>query len=341
MIESLIRPYIRKLAPYSTARDESLGVGRVFLDANENPNPSSVNRYPDPHQRALKARLARLLGVQGSQLFLGNGSDEAIELLIRVAAAPKEGIVVMPPTYGMYKVAALGHNVKVVEVPLCANFTPDIASIGKAGREGAKILFVCSPNNPTGNQISLETISELIEAFPGVIVVDEAYIEFSRGGSAVSLLSRCDRLVILRTLSKAWGLAGARLGMAIGHPGLIAALSRIKLPYNINALTQEYVLKALDGATLIESQIQEIVSERARVFESLRQNGGVATVYPSDTNFILVKVKRPQFVFEGLFRAGIVVRDRSREHLCDGCLRITIGTREENDGMLQVMEGLS
>jgi histidinol-phosphate aminotransferase len=226
-------------------------------------------------------------------------------------------------------------------VPLRTDFTPDVDAVGQIGREGAKILFVCSPNNPTGNRISLQVISELIEAFAGIVVVDEAYIDFSSEASALSLLNSCDRLVILRTLSKAWGLAGVRMGMAIGHPNLIAALSKVKLPYNINALTQDYVLKALDGAKLINFQIQELISERVRVSEALRRIAEVIVVYPSDANFILVKVTRPQLVFEELIRAGIVVRDRSKEHLCSGCLRITIGMKEENNEMLQVFEDLS
>jgi histidinol-phosphate aminotransferase len=341
MIEDLIRPYILKLAPYSTARDDSQGVGRIFLDANENPHPSSVNRYPDPHQRAVKERLSQLLGIKSTQIFLGNGSDEAIDLLIRVAVAPNEAIVVMPPTYGMYKVAAAAHDVRVVEAPLRQDFTPDVDAVGQTGREGAKVLFVCSPNNPTGNHISLQVISDLIGAFPGIVVVDEAYIDFSSEASALSLLNSCDRLVILRTLSKAWGLAGVRMGMAIGHPNLIAALSKVKLPYNINALTQDFVLKALEGGTRINFQIQELISERVRVSDALRRIAEVIVVYPSDANFILVKVTRPQFVFAELIRAGIVVRDRSKEHLCSGCLRITIGTKEENNEMLQVFEDLS
>jgi histidinol-phosphate aminotransferase len=338
MIEALIRPHIRALVPYSTARDEFTGTARVYLDANESPFASAVNRYPDPHQRAVKAKLSTLFDVPAERIFVGNGSDEAIDLLVRAIAAPEDAVTIMPPTYGMYKVAALTNAVRVLEAPLKDDFSPDMDAVRSAAACAAKILFVCSPNNPTGEQVPLDTIQELTEIFPGLIVIDEAYVDFTSGPSAARLIDSCDRIVVLRTLSKSWGLAGARLGLAIGHERLIAALSKIKAPYNVSTLTQQVVLEALSEPARQQEQVQYLLAERIRVAVELKALPQVLTVYRSDANFLLVKFNEASAVFEYLRRNGVIVRDRTRERHCTGCLRITIGTREENDTLLQLIK---
>ncbi len=335
MIEKLIRPHIANLTPYSTARDEFTDTAQVYLDANENPFASDINRYPDPHQREVKACLSKLWDVPTSRLLVVNGSDEAIDLLVRTLAAPGDFVVTMPPTYGMYKVAARANDVRVCEVPLTAEFLPDIPSVESAS-EG-KILFVCSPNNPTGNQLPLDIVRELLDKFPGVVVVDEAYVDFAAGDSAVKLLDECDRVVVLRTLSKAWGLAGARLGVAIGDERIIAALSKIKAPYNVNSLTQARVLESLSEPTRVKQQITEILSERKRLADELVTISSVKRIYPSDTNFLLVRFDRAAELFEYLKMNGVIVRDRSKEPRCCGCLRITIGTPSENTTLLNIV----
>lgn len=335
MIEKLIRPHIANLTPYSTARDEFTGTAQVYLDANESPFASDVNRYPDPYQREVKDCLSKLWDVPTSRLFVGNGSDEAIDLLVRTLAAPGDFVVTMPPTYGMYKVAARTNDVRVCEVPLTAEFLPDLPSVESAS-EG-KILFVCSPNNPTGNQLPLNIVRELLDMFPGVVVVDEAYIDFAGEDSAVKLLYECDRIVVLRTLSKAWGLAGARLGIAIGDERIIAALSKIKAPYNVNSLTQARVLEFLSKPNRIKEQVTEIVSERKRLADELATIPSVLRVYPSDANFLLVRFDRAAELFEHLKMNGIIVRDRSKEPGCRGCLRITVGTPSENTTLLKIV----
>lgn len=335
MIEKLIRPHITRLVPYSTARDEFAGVAQVYLDANENPFASDVNRYPDPHQSAVKARLSTLWGIPLPRLFIGNGSDEPIDLLVRAIAAPGDSVVTMPPTYGMYKVAAYTNDVRTIEVPLTEDFLPDVPAV--ASIRGATILFICSPNNPTGNQLSLDAIRELIEVFPGVVVVDEAYIDFATGKSAAALIDECDRIVVLRTLSKAWGLAGARLGVAIGDEQMIAALSKIKAPYNVNCLTQTRALEALSEPTRVKRQIRTILSERDRLRRELEEIPCVQRIYPSDANFLLVRFDRASDLFEYLKANGVIVRDRTRERGCDGCLRITVGTPAENTSLLDLL----
>jgi histidinol-phosphate aminotransferase len=335
MIEKLIRPHIARLLPYSTARDEFTGTAQVYLDANENPFASDVNRYPDPHQREVKACLSKIWNVPASRLFIGNGSDEAIDLLVRAIAAPGDVVVTMPPTYGMYKVAAYTNDVRVREVPLTEEFAPDIPALAFAS-EG-KILFVCSPNNPTGNQLPLSVVRKLLDVFSGVVVVDEAYVDFATGESAVGLIDECDRLVVLRTLSKAWGLAGARLGVAIGDEKIVATLSKIKSPYNINCLTQARVIESLADPTSIKQQISAIVSERKRLTHELATIPSVQCIYPSDANFLLVRFDRSAELFEYLRTNGVIVRDRSSEPGCRGCLRITVGTPSENTSLLNVL----
>lgn len=337
MVERFIKQYIRKLVPYSTARDEFTGVASVYLDANENPYPTTVNRYPDPHQWELKARISELRRVAPENIFLGNGSDEAIDLLVRVVDMPNGGVTITSPTYGMYKVAAANNGVGVIDAPLRADFSLDLDALRLASQNRSRLLFLCSPNNPTGQQYSLAEVRGVLEAFDGIVVVDEAYIDFSLEPSAVSLLGEYDRLVVLQTFSKAWGMAGVRLGMAFAAPQMVAAMNKLKLPYNISELTQRYVLERLREPRRMEEEVREIRSERSRVSDELLRIDGVREVFSSQANFLLVKVNEPRRVFEYLQSKGVIVRDRSRERGCEGCLRITIGTREENDTVLRVL----
>ena len=335
MVERFIKAYIQKLVPYSTARDEFTGVASVYLDANENPYPTTVNRYPDPHQRELKARISELKGISPEKIFLGNGSDEAIDLLVRVVDTSRGGITITSPTYGMYKVAAANNGVGIIDAPLKSDFSLDLGTIRSARQNGSSLLFLCSPNNPTGRQYSLAEIRDALEVFDAIVVVDEAYIDFSKEKSALSLLTECDRLVVLQTFSKAWGMAGIRLGVAFGAESLIASMNKLKLPYNVSELTQRYALERLREPQRMQEEVREICSERARVADSLRAMKGVLEVFPSQTNFLLVKVSEPRPAFEYLQGKGVIVRDRSRERGCEGCLRITIGTRDENTVLLQ------
>jgi histidinol-phosphate aminotransferase len=335
MITELILPHIRALTPYSTARDEFSGEASIYLDANENPFPSRVNRYPDPHHRAIKARLSELKRVTPEQLLIANGSDEAIDLLLRTTCAPGDPVITMPPTYGMYKVAAAGNNLRVRQVPLTPSFDPDLTGI--AANRDAKLLFACSPNNPTGNQLSLKIIEEILTVFPGIVVVDEAYIDFAAGPSALELLGRYERLVVLQTLSKAWGLAGARLGYAIGHPELIAAISRLKAPYNVNSLTQEIVLERLAQSVAMKTEVSLIVEQRRIVERALRELPNVENVFPSEANFLLVRFSDGDAIFEFLKAHGVIVRNRGGEPGCERCLRVTIGTPQENEHLIKLL----
>lgn len=335
MVNQFIKQYIQALVPYSTARDEFTGVASVYLDANENPYQSSVNRYPDPHQRQLKARIAELKGVAVDKIFLGNGSDEAIDLLVRVVDTAQGGITITSPTYGMYKVAAANNGVAVVDAPLRPDFSLDMAAIRAASEKGSRLLFLCSPNNPTGAQYTLEEIRNVMKAFEGIVVVDEAYIDFAQAPSAITLLGENDRLVVLQTFSKAWGMAGIRLGIAFAAKALIDSMNKLKLPYNVSELTQRYALERLAEPSRMEGEVREILSERERVTSELRRLKGVIEVFPSATNFVLVKVTQARRAFEYLQGKGVIVRDRSKERNCEGCLRITIGTPEENNAVLE------
>ncbi len=334
MVSGFIKSYIQALVPYSTARDEFTGVASVYLDANENPYQSVVNRYPDPHQRELKKRLSALKGVAIENIFLGNGSDEAIDLLVRVVDSPA-GVTITSPTYGMYKVAAANNGVAVVDAPLKSDFSLDMAALRQASAKGSRLLFLCSPNNPTGRQYSLEEIRNVLDSFEGLVVVDEAYIDFAPERSAATLLEEYDRLVVLQTLSKAWGMAGIRLGMAFAARPIIDSMNKLKLPYNVSELSQRYALERLAEPARVSEEVNTILFERGRVSERLLLMKGVEKVFPSATNFLLVRVSEPRRAFEYLQTKGVIVRDRSQEKHCEGCLRITIGTPEENDTMLE------
>lgn len=338
LIEKLVRKNILALTPYASARSEYQGKAEIFMDANENPNETGFNRYPDPLQLVLKEKISQLKEIPVSQIFLGNGSDEAIDLLIRIFCEPgQDHIMILPPTYGMYRVCASISNVEVMEIPLAPNFQPDEdAIIGKAN-ERSKLLFICSPNNPTGNSIEPGKIDNLIQEFPGVVVVDEAYIDFADQRSCTGLLKKYDNLVVLQTFSKAWGLAGIRLGMAFAGPYIIDLLNKVKPPYNINILTQNAALNTLENAEEIKRSTCAILRQREWLQKKLSAFTFVEKIYPSEANFLLVKVHDPENLYQHLITRGLIVRNRSNIVLCTGCLRITIGTAEENARLVKYL----
>jgi histidinol-phosphate aminotransferase len=340
-INELVRKNILELKAYSSARDEFSGTADVYLDANENPYPSEYNRYPDPHQQEVKEKLASIKNVNPNQIFLGNGSDEAIDLLIRIFCEPeKDSILITEPTYGMYSVCASVNNVKVKSIPLTDNFELDIAKIKGAIQPTTKIIFLCSPNNPSGNLLSKEAIAKILILFKGIIVIDEAYIDFANDEGCIPVLNQFPNLVILQTFSKAWGLAGLRLGIAFASSELITFMNKVKYPYNVNVVTQQLVLKALDTIEVKQQWVTEIISERERVIKEIVNIKGVVKVYPSDANFILVKINNANDVYTSLLSRGIIVRNRSNIILCKDCLRITIGTPMENNQLLNTLKNL-
>lgn len=339
-LQKLLRPHLRKLVPYASARDEFSGEAAVFLDANENAIGSATaenfSRYPDPYQNEVKQVLAKLKGVKKEQIFLGNGSDEAIDLLMRAFCEPgQDHIIILPPTYGMYKVSADINNIEVREVLLCGDFQPQVDQILEATNAHSKLLFICSPNNPTGNLQNTAAIDKLLEEFPGLVVIDEAYIDFAGTDSWILQLQKYPNLVVLQTFSKAWGLAGLRLGIAYASPELISILNKIKPPYNVSVLTQENALEALDSYDKMKKQVGLILNERILLIKALEKLPLVEKVYPTDANFVMAKVANARQVYEFLVSRGIIVRDRSRVVLCEGCLRITVGTPGENEKLLE------
>jgi len=338
-INELVRKNIRTMKPYSSARDEFKGDADVFLDANENPYPSSFNRYPDPLQWNVKEKLAPIKGVKPEQIFLGNGSDEAIDLIIRAFCEPNlDSILITDPTYGMYSVCADINAIVVQRVLLTDDFDLDPEKIESAINPATKVIFICSPNNPTGNLFSREKITRVINNFGGLVVIDEAYIDFTPGKSFTSELENFPNLIVLQTFSKAWGLAGLRLGMAFASTSIINILNKIKYPYNINIKTQELALNALANESQKEQWVNEVVSQRRKMVTAFGELSITEKVYPSDSNFLLVKVKDAVGTYQYLMNKGIIVRDRSNVALCYNCLRITIGTPEENKILLQALK---
>lgn len=339
MIQQLVRSNILQLKPYASARSEFTGQAEVFLDANESPFDTGYNRYPDPLQHTLKASVAQLKGVPASQIFLGNGSDEAIDLLMRIFCEPgQDHIIILPPTYGMYRVSAAIAGVDVREVPLQpGSFQPRVEAVLEAADEHAKLLFLCTPNNPTGNSFRPELLRELVQGFPGIVVVDEAYIDFSAQQSCTHWLSEFPNLVVMQTFSKAWGLAGIRLGMAFASEEIIGYLNKVKPPYNINQLTQEVALKALQQAEAQQQAVQQLLGQRTLLQQYLISLPFVERIYPSDANFLLVQVDGPRRIYDYLVARGIIVRDRSQVALCEGCLRITVGLPEENERLFRAL----
>ncbi len=338
-ISHLVRSNILDLVPYSSARDEYSGSASVFLDANENPHNSPLNRYPDPQQTELKNTIAELKGQQVKNLFLGNGSDEGIDLLFRVLCDPGlDNIITVDPTYGMYGVCARINDVERKSVLLRADFLLDADSVINAVDDRTKIIFICSPNNPTSNSLDSEPILRIAEEVDCMVVVDEAYIDFSSRESLLSLLSDHANLVVLQTLSKAWGLAGIRLGMVFAQEELIGYLSRVKYPYNINSLTLEAASESLKNQGLHENWVNQILDEREKMIVQLNSLVFIQKIYPSDANFLLVKMDNPPEVHNFLMERGIIVRDRSSVPLCEGCLRITVGTQAENLKLFEALE---
>ncbi|MDR2563759.1 MAG: histidinol-phosphate transaminase [Prevotellaceae bacterium] len=334
---SLIRRNIRNLSPYSTARDEYSGPLGIYLDANENPYGNLYNRYPDPHQRALRERLAQIKGTQPESIFLGgNGSDEAIDLAFRIFCEPQcDNALSIAPTYGMYRVAAAINAVEMREVPLREDFSLDVDALLSATDERSKLMFICSPNNPTGNSFPSEDIELLIRKFNGMVILDEAYIDFSDSASFLSRLPEFPNLIILHTLSKAWGMAGLRIGMAFAQPELVNVFARVKYPYTVNVITQQFVLDKL--AVSVDSQISEIRSQRKYLEEQLSAIPLIKRIFPSDANFLLIRVDNPRAVYNELISKGIIVRDRSSMLACAGCLRITVGTPSENKRLIEIL----
>ena len=338
-IERLVRSEILAMTPYSTARDECEGSPEIFLDANENPYDNGFNRYPDPHQKALKRQIAKVKGIGEDRIFIGNGSDEAIDIIYRIFCRPgTDNAVSISPTYGMYSVAAAINGTEFRKVPLMQDFSLDETALLAATDENTKLIFICSPNNPTGNSFPKEQLTGIAGTFNGIVVVDEAYIDFSVHDSLTGVLDRYPNLVILQTFSKAWGMAGLRLGLAFAREEVIETLSRVKYPYNINVVTQKLVLERLENP--IDDQVREIVSERRKLAEEMTRLPLIKKVFPSDANFLLIRVDDPRGVYNRLIEAGIIVRDRSRIRGCEGCLRVSIGTPAENERVLDVLKSL-
>ncbi len=343
-LQSLVRENILRLKPYSSARSEFNGNAEVFLDANENafgsPAGGGHNRYPDPLQTDLKARAAVFLRVPPSQIFVGNGSDEAIDLMFRVFCEPGvDEAIICPPTYGMYKVSAEINDVAVKEVSLDEGFQLDVRAILDGIASRTKLIFVCSPNNPTGNLMDEDAILKIASSFRGMVVVDEAYINFAHRPSMVEKLDAAPNIVVLQTFSKAWGMAGLRVGLAIANERVVSLMNRVKPPYNVSGVAQRLVLEALEKCDPVDEWIAEMWKERDRLVKELEALHVVRKIYPTDANFVLAKFSDSNAIYGHLVDRGIVVRDRSGVELCEGCLRITVGTRTENDRLIEALSG--
>jgi len=339
----LLRDNIKNLIPYSSARDEYQGEASVFLDANENafgsPLEQQFNRYPDPLQYQVKKRLSEIKGVPPRNIFLGNGSDEAIDILFRSFCNPGiDNVILVPPTYGMYQVSANINDVEARNVPLTEDFQLNLDGIAEAIDEHTKLIFICSPNNPTGNSIDRADVETLLANFSGIVVVDEAYINFSRQKTFIQELTEYANLVVLQTLSKAWGLAGLRIGMAFASEEIIEVMNKVKPPYNINDASQQLALQALANIDQVNGWIKETLLQRDKLVFGLKDFDFVVDIYPSDANFILVKTTDAKGIYNFLVEKGIIVRDRSKVQLCEGCLRITVGTPEENKTLIKTLQ---
>ena len=344
-LDSLVRDNIKKMTAYSSARHEFTGSASIYLDANENsfgsPLPDNFNRYPDPLQMQVKEKLSTIKGVPPQNIFLGNGSDEAIDLLYRIFCEPgRDNAITFPPTYGMYEVCAEMNDVKVKKVNLTKEYQLDIDTIEKAIDPFTKLIFICSPNNPTGNSIHHADVEIILNNFDGIVVIDEAYINYSKQRSFIAELTEYPNLVVMQTLSKAWGLAGLRLGMAFASQPIIELMNKVKYPYNINTATQLLVLEALDNINWVNDHIATTVVERDRLKGELLNLSFTEDVYPSDANFLLAKMKNARNIYEQLCEKGIIVRDRSKVVLCEDSLRITIGTVDENKKLIEALNNL-
>ena len=341
-VQKLLRENIRHLVPYSSARDEFTGVAQVCLDANENslgsPLTKWYNRYPDPYQHQLKKEISKIKNVAVNHIFLGNGSDECIDVLYRCFCVPaKDNVIICPPTYGMYEVSANINDITIRRAPLLDNFQLDLVHIETLADENTKMIWICSPNNPTGNSMHREDIETVLNNFNGLVVIDEAYINFSRHKSFIQELHDYPNLVVLQTFSKAWGLAGLRLGLAFAPAEIISVMNKVKPPYNISEATQQLALQALQNVDQVNDMIYELVNMREALKEVLEGLPVVEKVYSSDANFLLVKTNDAKKAYRFLLSKSIVVRDRSNVQLCDNCLRITIGTEEENTKLVDAL----
>jgi histidinol-phosphate aminotransferase len=341
-LDKLVRPNIKTLKPYSSAKDEYTGDAKILLDANENslgsPLTKWYNRYPDPYQQKLKEKLAFVKQIAANQIFIGNGSDECIDILFRTFCEPgKDNIIICPPTYPMYEVSANINDIAIQKAPLLSDYQLNVAHIEQLVNPHTKIIWICSPNNPTGNSLDRIDIETILNHFEGILLVDEAYINFSKQKSFVQSLIDYPNLVVLQTLSKAWGLAGLRLGMCFASPQVIGYMNKVKAPYNINIVTQELALQALEEVGQVNDMIKLLVDMRIALAQVIASMPHVIQVFPSDTNFILVKIPKARQLYEYLLSQGIIVRDRSALELCEDSLRITVGTEQENTLLVDAM----
>jgi histidinol-phosphate aminotransferase len=342
-IESLVRDNIKSLKPYSSARHEFEGKASVYLDANENPFGStleeSFNRYPDPLQWQLKFQLTRIKGVPAENIFIGNGSDEVIDIAYRIFCNPgKDNVIICPPTYGMYEVSGNINDVEIRKVNLTPDFQLDVEAILNAVDEHSKLLFICSPNNPTGNNMNRADIEYLLNNFPGIVIIDEAYINYSNQKTFIQELTEYSNLIVMQTLSKAWGLAALRLGLCYASMDIIDLFNKVKPPYNINLASQELGLQALQNTSMINDWIKTTVNERESLKNQLPAFSFVEKVFPGDANFLLVKVSDADRLYQFLAANEVVVRNRSKEPQCEGCLRITVGTPDENNTLIELLK---
>ncbi len=340
-IKDLIRENIKSLEAYSSARDEFKAMSSefVFIDANENPFDTGLNRYPDPQQNLVKETLSKMKGISKEQILLGNGSDEVLDLIFRVFCEPREdNVIVLPPTYGMYEVLANINAIELVKIPLVENFQPNVKEIVKCQDAKTKVLFLCSPNNPTANSFNASKIETLIKEFNGIVVIDEAYIDFSIEDSWLGRLDEFPNLIVTQTLSKAYGLAAIRLGICYASKEIISILNKIKPPYNVNQLTQDVALQLLLNQEKVKNNITAIISERNQLIRDLENVEIVEKVYSSDANFLLVKVDDANLRYKQLVKLGIIARNRTTQILCDNCLRFTVGTADENKKLINTLK---
>jgi histidinol-phosphate aminotransferase len=339
-MKNLIRKNIKALSPYSSARDEFTQTADVYLDANENPYDNNLNRYPDPYQKKVKTLLSTWKGISTSKMLLGNGSDEVLDLIFRAFCEPKEdNVILLPPTYGMYNVLANINDIETIEVGLEDDFSPNVESILKSQNQNSKVLFVCSPNNPTANVFNISKVEELLAEFKGIVVIDEAYIDFANAESWFNRLDEFPNLIVTQTFSKALGHAGIRLGVAYASEEIIDVLNKIKPPYNVNELTQQKAIEVLEDEKFTK-QIEVIKKEREKLNLALEELSYVQKIFPSDANFILIRVDDANSIYNQLLEKGIVVRNRSTQYKCENTLRISVGTPEENLKLIEMMKTL-
>jgi histidinol-phosphate aminotransferase len=338
-LENIVRENIKKLTAYSSAREDFTGKAQIFLDANESPFENGINRYPDPFQKALKQKLSNIKGIDPGKIFIGNGSDEVLDIAFRSFCEPgKDNMIICPPTYGMYKVLADINNVETKEVLLNRDFTLNTKGVIRAADANTKMVILCSPNNPTGSSIPLAEIEKLLTGLNSMIVVDEAYIDFSEKESAVKLIGQYPNLIVIQTLSKAYGMAGIRVGIALARREVVEIFNKVKPPYNVNTLSQKKALEMLTQEDLYRKNLEKIADQKAALKKALENIPAVEKIFPSDANFFLVRFKNAQETYRLLVKKGVVVRDRSSQPLCENCLRITVGTEKENQILLNVLK---